>query len=194
MANLIDSTYFVGEIALPAQVLTGDFADISPYIVKFEREALIELIGYTLYKQLLEAIAAGAPDYGHERWKRLITGHEYEITYLGDTHLVKWNGLINTEKVSLLAYYIFNKYVRYHVTHTSGFGELIQNAENAVKTSPAARMVNAWNRFIDLRGKPSDATILPSCYNFLNEFEDDEDYGYDPLIFTVLNHTNTFGL
>lgn len=194
MANLIDSTYFIGEIALPAQALTGDYADIDPYIVKYEKEALIELIGYTLYKELKTGIDAGAPDYGAEKWKRLITGHEYEITYLGDTHLVKWNGLINSEKISLLAYYIFNKYVRYHVTHTSGFGELIQSAENAVKTSPATRMVNAWNRFIDLRGKPSDATILPTCYNFLDNFEDDETNGYDKLIFTVLDHTNTFGI
>ena len=194
MANLIDSTYFIGEIALPAQVLTGDLADINPFIVKFEREALIDLVGYTLYKQLAAAIDAGGPNYSATKWKRLITGHEYEITYFGDTHLVKWNGLINSEKDSLLAYYIYNKYVRYHVTHTSGFGELIQNAENAVKTSPAVRMVNAWNRFIDLRGKPSDATILPTCYNFLNEFEDDVDNGYDPLIFNVLYHSNAFGI
>ena len=193
MANLIDSTYFVGEISLPASVLTGDLADISPYIVKYEREALIELVGYTLYKQLKVGIDAGDP-YGSTKWNRLITGHEYSITYAGDTHLVKWNGLINSELVSLLAYYIYNKYVSFHVTHTSGFGELLQNAENAAKVSASQKMVNAWNRFIDLRGKPSDATIIPSCYNFLNNFKDDPDDGYDPWLFIVLDHTNTFGI
>lgn len=194
MANLIDTTYFVGEISLPGQVLTGSLADISPYIVKYEREALIELVGYTLYKELKAAIDAGAPDYVSTKWKRLITGHEYEIDYLGDTYLVKWNGLINDDKVSLLAYYIYYKYVSFHVTHTSSFGELIQSAENASKVSPSQKMVNAWNRFIDLRGDPSDDLINPTCYNFLNNFEDDAVNGYPKWIFNILRHTNTFGI
>lgn len=192
MANLIDNTYFVGEISLPGSVLAGDLADITPYIVKYEREALIELLGYTLYKELKGEIDAAA---GYStKWDRLVNGHEYSITYMGDTHLVKWNGLINTELVSLLAYYIYYYYVKYHVSHTSGLGELFTNAENAVKTSPSEKMVSAWNRFIDLRGNPSDDQINPTCYNFLNEFEDDATNGYDPLLFTVLKHTNTFGI
>lgn len=194
MANLIDKTYFIGEISLPGRALDGDYADISPYIVKYEREALIELVGYTLYKQLKAAIDTGGPDYSHERWKRLITGHEYEITFNGDTHLVKWNGLINDDKISLLAYYIYYKYVRYHVTFTSGYGELIQNSENSTKVSPTQKLANAWNRFIELRGLPSSVTINPTCYNFLNEFEDDPNYGYDPLIFTIRNFINSFGI
>lgn len=193
MANLIDHTYFVGEISLPAQVLQGDYADINPFIVKYEREALIDLVGYTLYKELKAGIDAGDP-YNAEKWKRLITGHEYEIDYLGDTYLVKWNGLINSELISLLAYYIYFKYVQFHVTHTSGFGELIQQAENASKVSPSQKMVNAWNRFIDLRGDPSDDLINPTCYNFLNNFEDDATNGYPKWIFNVKRHTNTFGI
>ena len=194
MANLIDSTYFIGEISLPAQVLTGTLADINPFIVKYEREALIDLVGYTLYKQLKVGIEAGSPDYGEVKWKRLITGYEYSIDYLGDTHLVKWNGLINSELISLLAYYIYYQYVKYHATHTSGLGELLTNAENASKISPSQKMVNAWNRFIELRGKVSEQEVNPTCYNFLNEFEDDATNGYDPWLFTVKARTNTFGI
>lgn len=192
MANLIDTSYFVGEISLPGQVLTGDFADINPYIIKYEREALIDLIGYSLYKELKAEIDASAYT---EKWDRLVNGHEYTIDYLGDDQIVKWNGLVNSDKVSLLAYYIYFKYVQFHTTHTSGIGELIQNAENAVKSSPSQKMVNAWNRFIELRGDPyHQERILPSCYNFLDEFEDDPDYGYDKLIFTFKDRTNIFGI
>lgn len=193
MANLIDTSYFIGEISLPGQVLTGTLADINPYIVKYEREALIQLLGYTLYKELKAEIDS-VPQTYTDKWSRLVNGYEYEIDYLGDTYLVKWNGLINSDKVSLLAYYIYFKYVQFHVTHTSGFGELIQNAENASKISPSQKMVNAWNRFIDLRGNPSDDRINPTCYNFLDKFEDDETNGYQKLIFTVIRHTNTFGI
>ena len=194
MANLIDDTYFIGEISLPAQVLTGTLADINPYIVKYERQALIDLVGYTLYKELKVAIDAGAPDYSSTKWKRLITGHEYEIEYLGETHLVKWNGLINSDKVSLLAYYIYYYYLKFHVTHSSGLGEIVASAENAAKVSASQKMTNAWNRFIELRGIPGDQEIDPTCYNFLNEFEDDETDGYDPLLFTIMKFTNSFGI
>ena len=191
MANLIDVSYFVGEISLPGQVLTGSLADIDPFIVKYEREALIDLLGYTLYKELKAEIDAASYT---TKWNRLVNGHEYEIDYLGDTYLVKWNGLVNSELISLLAYYIYFKYIQFHVTHTSGFGELIQNAENASKVSPSQKMVNAWNRFIELRGNPSDDLINPTCYNFLNNFEDDATNGYPKWIFNVKRYTNTFGI
>jgi len=191
MAQLIDTTYFVGEIALPGSVLTGDLADINPYIVKYEREALIDLVGYTLYKQLKAEIDAASYT---TKWDRLVNGHEYEISYLGDTHLVKWNGLINSDLVSLLAYYIFYQYMKFHITHTASVGEIFANTENSSRISPNDRMVNAWNEFVNLRGKPTEAAIVPTAYNFLNEFEDDETNGYDPLLFTVIGHSNTFGI
>ena len=192
MANqLIDDTYFIGEISLPANVLTGTLADINPYIVKYERQALIDLLGYTLYKELKVEIDA---DSYTTKWDRLVNGHEYSINYLGETHLVKWNGLINTDKVSLLAYYIYYYYVKFHVTHSSGLGEIVASAENAAKVSASQKMTNAWNRFIELRGIPGDQEIDPTCYNFLNEFEDDDTNGYDPLLFTIMKFTNTFGI
>ena len=191
MAQLIDTTYFIGEIALPGSSLTGTLADISPYIVKYEREALIAILGYTLYKQLKAEIDAAVYT---TKWNRLVNGHEYTITYLGDSHLVKWNGLINSDKVSLLASYIFYQYLRFHTTHTSGMGEVFSVTENGVRISPSQRMVAAWNNFIDLRGDPSEPDINPTCYNFLNNFEDDVTNGYDPWLFNVMGHTNSFGI
>ena len=99
MANLIDETYFIGEISLPAQVLTGTLADIDPYIVKYEREALIELLGYTLYKQLKVEIDA---DSYTTKWDRLVNGHEYEITF-ADTVVESGNFTTVTTKHFTLA-------------------------------------------------------------------------------------------
>ena len=185
--SLIDSTYFIGGINLPGGSLTGDLSDIDAYITMYEKEALIDLLGYTLYKDFI----ANPTD---TRWTRFSAGYEYTVEYGGDTHSIKWNGLVNDEKVSLLAYYIYYKYVEFHVTHTSGFGELLQNSENASKISITQKRVNAWNRFIELRGIPSDSEINPTCYNFLNEYEDDTTYGYDSWLFNVFRRTNTFGI
>lgn len=185
--SLIDSTYFSGEINLPGGSLSGDLADIDDYITRYEKEALIDILGYTLYKDFI----ANPSD---TRWTRFSAGYEYSIDYLGESHLVKWNGLVNTEKVSLLAFYIYYKYVEFHVTHTSGFGELLQKAENADKISVSQKRVNAWNRFIELRGIPGEAEINPTCYNFLDKFEDDATNGYDKWLFLVLPRTNAFGI
>ena len=187
MANLIDSTYFFGEISLPGSSLSGDLADIDDYITQYEKEALIDILGYTLYRDFIA-------NPGDTRWTRFSAGHEYTITYLGDTHYVKWNGLVNTELISLIAYYVYYYYVRFHMTHTSGFGELLQQAENASRISPTQRMVNAWNQFAKLRDDPSEQEIEPTAYNFLNEFEDDATNGYDAWLFKVLDRTNTFGI
>jgi len=193
MAQLIDTTYFVGEISLPGSALSGDLADINSYIAKYERKALIDLIGYTLYKQLKAEIDSTPQTYT-DRWSRLVNGYEYEIDYLGATHLVKWNGLINTEKISLLAYYIYYHYVKFHVTNTTKTGEVIAKSENSSKISASQRMVNAWNRYVELRGDPASYRIDPTAYNFLYNFKDDETYGYDPWLFTILKRTNTFGI
>ena len=52
MANLITADYFIREVNLPGNVLAGTLADINPYIVQYERDVLIDLLGYPLYKDL----------------------------------------------------------------------------------------------------------------------------------------------
>lgn len=193
MANLIDKTYFIGEITLPGKVLDGTYADITQFITRYEKEALIDLLGYTLYKALKAEIDS-VPQTFTTKWSRLVNGYEYTEDYLGDEHTVRWNGLVNTDKVSLLAYYIYYKYVYHHVTHTSSIGEVIASAENANRISVADRLVNAWNRYIELRGHWADHLINPTAYNFLKKYEDDQTNSYDKWLFMGLNRTNTFGI
>jgi len=185
--SLIDSTYFVREINLPGNVLSGALADIQPYIDQYERLALINLLGYPLYKDLI----ANPTD---TRWVRLIEGHEYEIDYHGATTTVKWNGLTNTELRSLIAYFVFYYYLKFHATFTSSRGELLANSENAKAFNPGQAMNNAYNFAIDLYGKPNDDLVNPTAYNFLYHFKDDETDGYDGWIFTPLDRQNTFGI
>jgi hypothetical protein len=193
MANLITVDYFIREINLPGNVLEGELADITPYITQYERLALISLLGYPLYKSLKVGIDAGDP-YEEVRWKRLITGHEYTVTYQGAETTVKWNGLINSEIRSLLAYFIFYYYLKFHSTITSSRGSLLANSENAQAFAPGQAMVNAWGFGLDLYGKTTDDLVTPTAFNFLDKFKDDETDGYDGWIFTHLGSLNTFSL
>lgn len=187
MANLITSDYFIREINLPGNVLTGDYADITPYITQYERLVLIELLGYPLYKELKAEIDAASYS---TKWDRLVNGHEYTVDYQGVETTVKWNGLVNTELRSLLAYFIFYYYLKFHATFTSSRGSLLMNSENAEAFSPAQAMINAWKFGKDLYGKVNDDLVKPTAYNFLYNFKDD----YDGWIFSAAGSVNTFSL
>jgi len=191
MANLIDSTYFVGEINLPGSALTGDYANISQFIAKYEPIALRDLLGPTLAADLQSEI--GAEEYS-TKWDRLVNGHTYTVDFMGDSHTVEWNGLINTDKISMLAYFIYFKYVGFHVTHTSRVGEVLLQSENANRHSVNMKLVNAWNEYIRLRGSVSDYDIEPTAYNLIKKYENDDTNPYDKWVFTELARMNIMGI
>ena len=183
MANLIDKTYFVGDISLPSQKLDGTLSNIDSYITKYEKEILMQLLGYDLYKDFI----ANPTD---ARWVEFKDGAEYTVKSGASEYTVKWNGLVNTDLVSLIAYYIYFNYMRDLVTHTSGIGEVLSASENAARITPSDKMVHAWNEHIAIYGKLTDDALTPSAYRFLKENEDD----YDLWIFRTKKTINSFGI
>jgi hypothetical protein len=141
--NLIDRTYFVNDINLPASALQGTPAPVEAYIERYEKEVLINLLGYDLYKLLKAEIDASTYT---AKWDELVNGHEYVIS--GYTTL--WNGLINSDKVSLIAYYIFWNYVRDNLTSLENVGVVASQSENSLKVSPDALLADAWNNYVNL--------------------------------------------
>lgn len=177
----IDKTYFTGAINLPGSVLDGTYALISDYITQHEKEILTDLLGYTLYKEL-----AANYDAVSGKWYDFINGAEYTV---GD-YTVKWNGLINSEKISLLSYFTYFHYVRDNVTSTSVIGEVLNIGENATRITPADKLVWAWNQGLELYGSTSNDSLAPSAYNYLKNHEDD----FPLWVFTELGPINKFGI
>lgn len=184
MANLIDKTYFVGDIMLPDKKLTGDLANIDVYIAKYEPEILLKMLGYDLYKPLQAQIDSGSPY--DAPWADFIEGAEYTV---GD-YTVKWNGLVNTQKDSLIAYYIYFFYMKDLVSSTTGVGEVLNNAENSDRMSPANKQANAWNRHLDLYGRTTDGLYVPSAYRYLTVKES----LFDLWLFTPEISVNAFDI
>ncbi len=184
MANLTDHTYFKGDINLPASVLEGNYEVINAYISQYEPEVLKMLLGYDLYKALkvqIDAETYSAP------WKAFIEGAEYTV----DTdYKVKWNGLVNSEKKSFIAYYVFYQYMRDTVTSTSGVGEVLNSAENATRIAAIDKMSYAYNRFVDLYGTLRDGSFIPSAYRYLYENES----SFDLWLFEPVTKVNSFGI
>lgn len=180
----IDNTYFIREINIPANSLDSDMAE---YIAQYEKKVLIKLLGYELYKDFLD-------DPSQTRWVRLINGHEYSEDYQGGTTTVKWNGLVNTEKISFIAYYVYFYWMKFHASSTTSVGESVIEKENALGITPVSKMVSAFNNCVGLYGMLRDPIINPTAYNFLNKFEDDETNGYDGWIFTPIEKINILSI
>lgn len=180
--SLIDTTYFTGPINIPANVI-GDVVDnseIEGFITRYEREILIKLFGYEIYK-LIAAYNSNTPENTPQRIRDIIEGKEFELS--GREY--KWNGLINDEKVSIIAYYVYVMYMRDAQTHTSTTGENEPNYEFASKVHAGQKISYAWSKMSELIGEvPFDITIYTQIYN-LNEY-------YSSLFFFMSNFYSTY--
>lgn len=53
-------------------------------------------------------------------------------------------------KVSPVANYVYVKLLEDSVTKTTGIGELLPTGENGLKASPVQKIVQAWNKMVDM--------------------------------------------
>lgn len=149
MANLIDTSYFIGDINVPLRNDTLLDEVFLASIAQYEPEVLKSLLGYTLYKALklqIDAASYSAP------WDDFVNGAEFSFEFNGSTINEKWEGLVNSSKKSLIAYYIYYWHRKYNETSYSGIGEDKAKGENSVIVSPIEKIAWANNRMVDLYG------------------------------------------
>lgn len=150
--SLIDATYFsTPDCNLPQ----GTYETISEHVTRYERDILIQLLGYDLAKLVLAYNSSTSP----QRIKDIVEGKEYTL----GTYTVKWNGLKNDQKISILSYYVFIEYIK-------NYSESFQNigAVTAPGTkSPAGLLQRAGVRLRELAGYSGQDAYAPSLYNFM---------------------------
>lgn len=151
----IDNTYFIGELNIPNSQsypnsnLDGNKVSLSQFIDEYEVELMTYALGYDLYSEFADSfenngdLKAGAD----QKWVDFVNGKEYTL----DGKKYKWKGLRYTEgsvKKSLIADYIYCKYLENYQVSFGGVGTQTENAKNATKVSPIPRITNIWNGFI----------------------------------------------
>lgn len=199
---LIDKTYFRNSISIPA----GLYSDLDQYIEQYEKEVLVGLLGYVLYSEMMTAYKAVAPeiveDLGAippvvgvpavvlpEKWDRLINGYDYTV----NGQSVHWNGLINSDKVSFIANYVFCKYILAKQTEMSAAGATQHLTENAEIVAISGKLTTAWNEFRRLYGYYGIYTYYPSVLNYLY-FDSNNDKLYGELSPEHYPLTNQLGI
>ena len=201
----IDSTYFTGEILIPSALGSTD-SQHTQAMAQYEKEILIKLLGYELYALLQADLSAGVPQ--SKIYLDLVDGADFTCEFNGQEIPLHWNGLKNSDKVSLISYYTYHRFVERHIAEYHSTG-ITTNAEGKdwIKANPLPKICNVWERCRELYGKlpvrlkditvpilgsdfsqPYDAE--PSAFNFLLANKDD----YPTWRFTPLWNINIFGI
>jgi hypothetical protein len=207
--SLIDSTYFVGEINIPnLSGVNSNATAIAQAITQYEKEILIQLLGYKLYSLLIADLTGEGGVPVTQIYIDLVNGAEFTHEFGGEEITLKWEGLKNTAKQSLIAYYTYFKYVEREVTHLSQLGIVLTDTMKGIRASSLPKMIAAWERMRELYGKmppdykqfysgPIKGTNLSyvfncdaSAYNFLYANKED----YPDWIFTPQWNINAFGI
>lgn len=155
-------SYYNYEINIPDDSVNSNLSNI---ISRYEPEILKRVLGYELWD-----LIKGDPTTP-DRLNELINGVEYTESYNGRDQKVKWNGLKNSDNVSLIAYYVYFMWQKNHATSTTINGEVAPDVELSRRAAPAMKMSHAWHLMRELVGYNGQHVLEPSLYNFLKKHE-----------------------
>lgn len=167
--SFTDATYYVLENSIPSST----YSNLTTSIARYEKEILQKLLGYELWK-LVDAYEAGVSD---QEIIDLVEGKEYTVNDV----LVRWNGLVNGDKISLLSDYVYFRWAVERVSVLQTTGAMKLQSENAEPVNITTKAVAAYNRMVNM---------YHNCYEFLTENEDE----YPSWVYTDVEKINTFGI
>lgn len=158
--------YFKGEIAIanatdkaPNSNLVGNGLSLDQFMARYERDVLTRTLGYDLYKLFSDqfdkpqsgkwTLKSGAD----AKWGELLNGKEY---VLGGVN-VKWQGLVFKDGTindgidqSLIAYYVYGKFIEATEFTHSGVGMQSELSKNSLRADARSKVAQAFNSFYDL--------------------------------------------
>ena len=213
---IITPSYFTGPIAIangqdvaPNSELLGNGVKLQDFIDRYEREALISVLGY----QLAEAFTS---QFTHDpntntwtfngtkgdKWDELLNGKEYSVSgkdyrWRGLTYAVaKWgNG--GSELESLLAYYVYCKFIEDDYLNHTGTGFQREDAVNATGMGYSRNYARAFNAFVDgvEFNEGTERQVKPvSLYDFIQDMNSLDPTTYPDWEYQRFRYVNRFGL
>lgn len=177
MATITDKTYYKGDIILPQLGNPIQEQGVLDAIAKYEPIILKHLLGYPLYKIVQDAwnaFKATTPTPLPVRIDELINGADMVFQVRGKTVETRWNGLANTDKVSLLSYFVHAQYLTTTSARTATTGQVKPDQENSKRVSLTPKYTYSWNRMVELYGQSPRPRELG--YNKLTQQEQLEDF------------------
>lgn len=145
MANAITLQYFTRSLFLPnSDSNKPEGQQLLAFIAQYEPEFLVKFFGVTLADNVQSEINTG--NLGGNI-QLIVEGTDF-INQAGITK--RWGGLKNTTTyVSPIANYIYYLVQYQRESSSTGLGEMIQQTQNATRTTADAKITFAWNQMVD---------------------------------------------
>lgn len=229
MSSVIDTTYFekgytyiprVTDLTPASDDTLLSQTDLENMIVTYEREILLNSLGVTLYNELVNILTNNQLEHANNvKFKRLVDGYSY--TNSAGVEKI-WDGLKGFNKQSVIAFYVFCKYLRNDIDLYSINGIVRSTSKNAENINPTAKFMSVYSMFLkayqgnmskvhypNLEGHRfgvvvnafgtvgidwySDDTQV-SLYQFLNDYNDLEEDNFSTFQFKFYPYLNSFGI
>ena len=164
---IITRSYFKGEIQIsnaedkaPNSNLLGNGLSLDQFIARYERDILTRLFGYDLYKLFSDQFDVSAStglwtlkSGADAKWGELLNGKEYTLNGVN----AKWQGLVFKDGTinsgidqSLIAYYVYSKFIEATEFTHSGVGMQSELSKNSERVNARSKVANSFNSFYDL--------------------------------------------
>jgi hypothetical protein len=134
MAQITNLDYFTGLINIDTTA-QGTIAELNSYCETYEAEALLSLLGRTLYTEYLG-------DLNATKWTYLLNGVAAAFEY--DDKTMIYAGL-----KTKFCYLIYGPYTRDQVAANTSFGDVAPKPSNGEQTYNISRAVKAYNIWVD---------------------------------------------
>lgn len=144
MANIIDLTYFRGEINIPGFQSEAQKNIVNGFISKYEPEYLQYAMGYPLWSAFVAGLEA---DVVAEKWLSLRDGIVFTNK---EGRTKKWEGFKNSERKSPISMYVYYWFSRNANTVTTVAGEAKEQSENAINVSGALKQSRVYNEMVSI--------------------------------------------
>jgi len=139
MANIIDKTFFVGDLEIPQTDQAATLAALNAFIAQYEPEFLRLVLGYDLYLLFKANVNPGpATD-------------PYTYILDGVSTFTNRYGVLSTlpSIKRYIACYVYFHWMRQQTTKSTPSGEKVAKAANAFDSTPYFKACRAWNEMVD---------------------------------------------
>lgn len=155
---MLDETYFVGELSIAQLNDPSVLENFEVLNKKYQRKFLRSVFGIEMARLIEEDLDKEEEDQ-EERFQKIINGD----FFMDNDNSIEWIGLVNEEKLSPLANYVFYYIAQEGETYQAQFGESAGVSENSKRVSVDDRLVAVWNEMVE---------YLEPLYCYLEEYKD----------------------
>lgn len=134
--SMVNSYFFIRDINIPNTTHPAVLQRLNSMIAKYEPEVLRIVLGDTLYSAFCHESSP--------RMTELRYGGVYTNAIGNET---VWEGLVHDDDQSLIAHYVYYYSESIRAKQSTGTGTKVPKQEGGEESSPADKMIDAWNIF-----------------------------------------------